>query len=67
MVIVLQEQYTIMSTFLKNRLGKPALNVFQGFDIPTGDVWYDAVKHFPFEGWAFGGNNMCDMTMALHA
>ena len=40
------------------------LNVLQGFDIPTGDVWYDAVKHFPFEGWAFGGNNMCDMTMA---
>jgi len=52
--------------FLKNRLGQTKfLNVLQGFDIPTGDVWYDAVKHFPFEGWAFGGNNMCDMTMAL--
>ena len=38
--------------------------MFQGFDIPTGDVWYDAVKHFPFEGWAFGGNNMCDMTLS---
>ena len=57
MVIVLQVQYTTMNTF-KNRLGQTKfLNVLQGFDIPTGDVWYDAVKH-SFEGWAFGGNNM---------
>ena len=31
------------------------LNVLQGNDQTQADAWYDAVKTFPFEGWAFGG------------
>ena len=31
------------------------LNVLQGTNWPECRAWYDAVKGFPFEGWAFGG------------
>ena len=31
------------------------LNVLQGNNLGEADTWYNAVKHFPFEGWAFGG------------
>ena len=31
------------------------LNVLQGNTVPESDAWYDAVKHFEFEGWAFAG------------
>lgn len=53
--------------FVKNRTegATKFLNVLQGGDFLEAQTWYDAVKHFPFEGWAFGGNNMCDMGMAL--
>ena len=53
--------------FVKNRVegGTKFLNVLQGGDFTEATAWYDAVKHYPFEGWAFGGNNMRDMTMAL--
>ena len=30
------------------------LNVLQDIGDGTGDAWYDAVKDFEFEGWAFG-------------
>lgn len=38
--------------------GKQAkfLNVLQDAGNGTGDAWYDAVKDFDFEGWAFGGD-----------
>lgn len=32
------------------------LNVLQDAGDGTGEAWYDAVKHFDFEGWAFGGD-----------
>ncbi len=32
------------------------LNVLQGTTTPNTDIWFDKVKHYPFEGWAFGGN-----------
>jgi hypothetical protein len=52
--------------FLKNRQGKTKyLNVLQGSDTNEADIWYDAVKHFPFEGWAMGGNNMQDIKLFL--
>lgn len=53
--------------FSKNRVpgATKFLNVLQGGDFSEAQTWYEAVKHFPFEGWAFGGNNMCDMSMAL--
>ena len=31
------------------------LNVLQGNTTQQTDTWYDAVKHFDFEGWAFAG------------
>lgn len=31
------------------------LNVLQGNDPGQADRWYDAVKHYPFEGWAIAG------------
>lgn len=32
------------------------LNVLQDAGDGTGEAWYNAVKHFDFEGWAFGGD-----------
>ena len=52
--------------FQKNRLGQTKLlNVLQGDDWNTAQIWYDAVKDFEFEGWAMGGINMCDMEVML--
>lgn len=52
--------------FIKNRKGKTKfLNVLQAGDWESGDIWYNAVKHYPTEGWAMGSKNMCDMEVAL--
>ena len=52
--------------FQKNRLGQTKfLNVLQGDDWETAQIWYDQVKNFEFEGWAMGGINMCDMEVML--
>ena len=52
--------------FLRNRQGKTKyLNVLQGSNDLEADIWYDQVKHYPFEGWAMGGNNMQDMKLFL--
>ncbi len=52
--------------FQKNRLGQTKfLNVLQGDDWETGTIWYDQMKKYEFEGWAFGGINMCDMEILL--
>jgi hypothetical protein len=52
--------------FLKNRQGKTKfLNVLQGGNGSDADIWYDAVKHYPFEGWAMGGQNMRDAYLML--
>ena len=61
------EQYTIITFSQKNRLGQTKfLNVLQGDDWETAQIWYDQVKDFEFEGWAVGGNrNMCDMEVLL--
>jgi len=40
----------------RNRAGRTRyLNVLQGRDRREINRWYDAVKHRPFNGWAFGG------------
>ena len=46
-----------LTFFEKNRTpGKTRfLNVLQGNNMPESDAWYDAVKGFEFEGWAFAG------------
>lgn len=52
--------------FLRHRQGKTRfLNVLQGGNNQDADTWYEAVKHFPFEGWAMGGNNMRDVDLML--
>ncbi len=52
--------------FIKNRQGKTKfLNVLQGGNNVEADIWYDAVKHYEFEGWAMGGNNMRDADLML--
>jgi hypothetical protein len=52
--------------FLKHRQGKTKfLNVLQGGNNEDADTWYEAVKHYPFEGWAMGGNNMKDADLML--
>jgi hypothetical protein len=53
--------------FAKNRLGNTKfLNVLQGNSPEEADVWYNAVKHLPFEGWAMGSQNMCNMPIILN-
>ena len=53
--------------FVKNRLGNTKfLNVLQGNSPEECDTWYNAVKHMPFEGWAMGSQNMCNMPIILH-
>lgn len=37
------------------------LNVLQGNDEKQCDAWYNAVKRYPFEGWAFAGMFRHDM------
>lgn len=62
--------------FIKNRLGQTKfLNVLQGLNWQSAEEWYQGVKPFSdpngpygdncFEGWAFGGANMCKMPIAL--
>ncbi len=40
------------------------LNVLQGSNWKECRAWYDAVKAYPFEGWAFGGGSR-DLTTML--
>jgi hypothetical protein len=52
--------------FAKNRkYNTKYMNVLQGRNKHEADVWYDAVKHLPFEGWAFGGNTKLDANIML--
>lgn len=52
--------------FLKHRKGQTKfLNVLQGGNNVDAETWYEAVKHYPFEGWAMGGNNMKDIDLML--
>lgn len=53
--------------FVRNRLGHTKfLNVLQGNSPEEADVWYNTVKHLPFEGWAMGSQNMCNMPIILN-
>ena len=52
--------------FVEHRENKTKfLNVLQGTTWDDANTWYDAVKDYPFEGWAMGGNNMRDIEIAL--
>lgn len=52
--------------FVKHRQGKTKfMNVLQGNNEEQADHWYDAVKHYPFEGWAMAGFNMKQLHLVL--
>ena len=60
--------------FMKNRNGNcKFLNVLQGQTHSQSDDWYDRMKKYcdpkqyetPFEGWAMGGQNKCDVHLTL--
>jgi hypothetical protein len=65
--------------FMKHRRGKAnggtkILNVLQGANHADADRWYDIMKHYcdpaqypdtHFDGWAMGGQNMCDIHLVL--
>jgi hypothetical protein len=61
--------------FIKNRNGNcKFLNVLQGENFAQADDWYAQMKQFSdpkvypdahFNGWAMGGQNMCDLHLAL--
>jgi hypothetical protein len=59
--------------FADNQTGKTKfLNVLQGTDSNTYDVWYNEVKNFTFNGWGVGGATtsifkmMCAIKTLLH-
>lgn len=41
------------------------LNVLQGRTDAESKAWYEHVKHYPFEGWAFAGGNRTDFSLLL--
>jgi hypothetical protein len=65
--------------FIKNRLGwqnggTKFLNVLQGSKHDEADFWYEEMKQYcdpaqypdrHFNGWAMGGQNMCDVHLVL--
>ena len=60
--------------FIKHRTGAcKFLNVLQGENHDQADDWYQQMKDFcdpkkydkPFNGWAMGGQNMCDVDLVL--
>ena len=61
--------------FVNNRNGNcKFLNVLQGENHADAEDWYQRMKHYcdpkqfgdrAFNGWAFGGQNMCDVHLVL--
>ena len=65
--------------FMQHRKGKKNggarfLNVLQGDNHASADAWYDIMKEYcdpikypdtHFDGWAMGGQNMCDIHLIL--
>jgi len=60
--------------FIKHRTGAcKFLNVLQGENHTQAEDWYQQMKDFcdptkydnPFNGWAMGGQNMCDVDLVL--
>ena len=70
-----QGTYINNDWFLRNRNGNcKFLNVLQGENHTDADDWYDRMKKYcdpkiypndHFNGWAMGGQNMCDVHLTL--
>lgn len=41
------------------------LNVLQGRSVKESKFWYEAVKHYPFSGWAFAGHHQDRFSLML--
>jgi hypothetical protein len=41
------------------------MNILHGRNKAEGDLWWDAAKDLPFEGWAFAGVNMCNFELIM--
>jgi hypothetical protein len=53
--------------FVKHRRGGVEfLNCLHGRNLAECDLWYDAVRQFPFEGWAFGSGYKKNPYLVLH-
>lgn len=53
--------------FVKHRVegATKFLNVLQGSTWTESEAWYECVKHYPFEGWAFGAAHANTMKITL--
>lgn len=53
--------------FVKNRVpgATKFLNVIQGRNLSESDMWYENVKHYPFEGWALASHHKENFVMAM--
>ena len=69
-----QGTYINNDYFIKNRNGNcKFLNVLQGENHADAEDWYQRMKHYcdpkqfsnHFNGWAMGGQNMCDVHLVL--
>lgn len=67
-------EYFIANRRGKNNGGAKFLNVLQGDNHTSADTWYQEMKKFcdptqypdrHFDGWAMGGQNMCDVHLIL--
>ena len=56
-----------MDFFVKNRVPEKTrfLNILQGIRRDQADEWWDTVKDYPFEGYAFGGENCANFKFIL--
>ena len=71
-----QGTYINNDYFINNRNGNcKFLNVLQGENHPDANDWYDRMKKYcdpkqygdrAFNGWAMGGQNMCDIHLVLN-
>ncbi len=53
--------------FAQNRIPAATnlLNVIQGRDEKESRYWYEQVRNFPFEGWAFAGKHSVQLSLTL--
>lgn len=63
---LLQSLHNLDYFVAKRRPGKTSLlNVLQGRTERESKVWYDAVKGYPLEGWAFAGAHQSAFSMTM--
>lgn len=52
---------------IKNRVpgATRLMNILHGRNTDEGDIWWDAVKDLPFEGWALAGVNIANFELMM--